>query len=434
MSIEYRETVVVGAGQHGCGVAGALTILGHDVVVLERDQLAQAWTQWRWDKLLTNTPNWSLQFPGWSYSGDAPHGFMSAAEVADTLRHYAASMAFEVREHAGVQRVEYCPGELTHPGARFAVHLDTNDTLASRNVVTAVGGWALPRIPDLAAGVAASVMQMHSRTYRNSTRLPAGAVLVVGAGNSGQQIAQDLLEDGREVFLSVGRHKSVPSYYRGLHMLSWVVLLNAQSEQADTADNATVPGVGVTSGRKGTHPLNLGTLVHDGVTLVGSLRGADGTILTLEDNVIAVASAAAASQEEVMDFIDSELDRRGFDAPLEQPRPLVDIARITNYGPALDLAANGITSVIWATGYHQDNQVLPPSCVDEHGAPLHQKGIGAVPGLYHAGIPERDEASASVSLLIASVKVTAERIADQIHLDNSLRTADTQRLLRLLHL
>ncbi|GAA0573421.1 NAD(P)/FAD-dependent oxidoreductase [Paractinoplanes ferrugineus] len=426
MGTDYVETVVVGGGQQGCSVAGALARLGYEALVVERGEIGQAWANERWDSLRVNTPNRTVVFPDWPYDGDDPEGYMPAREVASRLRSYVAATGIRVREHTGVRMVESPVHDAVHPDARFRVHLDDGTTIEARNVVAALGGYSAPRVPDVAASVDPSVTQLHTRYYRNPQSLPAGAVLVVGAGNSGQQIADELRDAGRDVYLAVGRHKTSPRHYRGAQVLDWLQLLlpeqNLETGSAGRGDSRALPGVSVLTGKNGGQDLSLPILAAKGVTLVGSVRTARGGVLRLEDNVRAVVQAAADQQAELLTAIDAAIDQRGLPVPAADAAAGHDPGLVRDYGSVLDLGATGITTIIWATGFVADYGILPSAALDENGMPLCRRGLGALPGLYYAGLP----AGGSVMpLLVAATREQAGVVARHIRMDNTLRFDST---------
>lgn len=422
MKTEFVETAVVGGGQQGCSVAGSLARLGYRAVVFERGEIGQTWANERWESLRVNTPNRTVSFPGMPYDGDDPEGYMPAREVAGRLRRYVAETGVEVREHTPVRSVEVPVGGPAHPDARFRVRLENGRTVEARNVVAALGGYCAPRLPELTARIDPSVSQLHTRYYRDPRSLPPGAVLVVGSGNSGQQIAEDLCDAGRRVYLAVGRHKTSPRRYRGAQVLDWLQLLplegNLESASGGRGDSPVLPGVSVLSGKAGGRDLSLGVLAGKGVTLVGSVRGARGGLLQLEDNVRAVARDAARAESELLQAIDSAIERFGLVVPERAPVSPFDPSRFVDFGPELDLTARNITTIVWATGFVPDYRILPRTALDDRGLPVHRDGAGTLPGLYYTGLPE---GGSVMPLLIASTRVQAERVARGIHLDNTLR-------------
>ncbi|MFH9072558.1 NAD(P)-binding domain-containing protein [Streptomyces alboflavus] len=350
---EYVETVVIGAGQQGCGAAGALQERGREALVLERGEIGQAWAHERWDSLLIGSGNQSVRFPGSDYDGDDPYGCPSGPELARVLRRYAAERGLRVRQHTAVRKVECLPDASEHADERFRTHLASGGVVGSRNLVAAVGGYAAPRTPALAADVARSFHQLHSRDYRNPGALPDGAVLVVGAGISGQQIADELAASGRRTFLSVGRHRAWPRRYRRRGIQEWLQALPPLYEEFGAAGGdggPVLPGLPVTAVNDRTGDLNVGVLAARGVTLVGSVRAADGGTLLLKDNVVATAAESARSFRRAVDLIDTVLRERGFAAPEENPAPAVPLDGVSDFGETLDLARHGITTLVWCAG------------------------------------------------------------------------------------
>lgn len=419
---EFVETAVVGGGQQGCSVAGSLARLGYRAVVFERGEIGQAWAKERWESLRVNTPNRTVTFPGMPYDGDDPEGYMPAREVASRLRRYVAEAGIDVREHTPVRSVEAPVDAPTHPDARFRLHLENGQTVEARNVAAALGGYSSPRLPELTARIDPSVTQLHTRYYRGPQSLPPGSVLVVGSGNSGQQIAEDLRDAGRQVYLAVGRHKTSPRRYRGAQVLDWLQLLplegNLESASGGRGNSPVLPGVSVLSGKAGGRDLSLGVLAGKGVTLVGTVRGAQGVILRLEDNVRAIARDAARAETELLQAIDTAIEQHGLVVPGRTPVPPFDPSLFADHGDRLDLAAQNITTIVWATGFVPDYRILPRTALDDSGMPVHHAGAGTLPGLYYAGLPE---GGSVMPLLIASTRVQAERVTRGIHLDNTLR-------------
>ncbi|WP_198427451.1 flavin-containing monooxygenase [Streptomyces buecherae] len=425
-AVEYVETVIIGAGQQGCAVAASLQDVGREAVVLERGEIGQAWAHERWDSLLVGSGVRSIRFPGWEFVSDDPHASLSGPELAEHLRRYAAERELRIRQHTPVHKVECPPRVAVGDDVRFRTRFGTGGVIASRNLVAAVGGYAAPRIPDVAAALDPSVHQTHSRYYRNPASLPDGAVLVVGAGISGQQIADELADAGRRVFLSVGRHRAWPHRYRGRGIHEWMFAFGLYERfvTGNTGGPTVLPGLPVTAVTSGDSDLNLGTLAAKGVVLVGSTRGAEHRTLLLADNVSATVEQSARAYRQVIDTIDAGISRRGFVVPEQRPTPEVRRDHIADFGPRLDLAEHDITTVIWCTGFGPDYRVLPAEVLDERGAPLHEKGlVGAVPGLYYAGLPDGDSLA---SVAISASVDNGRFIAGQIHIDHVMRSGSAE--------
>ncbi|CRZ16392.1 flavin-containing monooxygenase [Mycolicibacterium neworleansense] len=428
MSNGYIETVIIGAGQQGCGVAGALQELGHEAIVFEKGEVGQRWAHERWDSLLVGSGNRSIRLPGWDYDGDDPLALPSGPQVAGHLRRYVRDRDLTVREHTPVQAVEGRFG-VSDDDMRFRTRLHDGETVESRNLVAALGGYAQPRKPILSCDVDSAIHQTHSSDYRNPGSLPGGAVLVVGAGISGQQIADELIDAGRRVFLSVGRHRAWPRHYRGRTIHEWMHVFSLYDDfvAAGAGDSARLPGLPVCGNRLGTAELNLGTLAEKGVVLVGSARGARGSELMLEDNVVDVAEESALTFREVINKIDTGLRDRGFVAPAAATAPAVNLDAITGFGTRLDLARHGISTIVWCTGFRPDYRILPAQALDENGAPLQRGGIlGALPGLYYAGLPDGNSLARTG---LAAVADNGRFIAGQIHADHVMRTKSSESLI-----
>lgn len=422
---QYVETVIIGAGQQGCGVAASLQDLGHECIVVEKAEIGQAWAHERWDSLVVGSGNRSVRFPGWDYDGDDPAGFMPGRDVARHLRQYAAERHLRVLEHTSVDNVE-CPPDVTERDAvRFKTHLSSGRFIESRNVVAAIGGYAKPRVPDFTSDISPSITQLHSRYYRNPSALPAGGVLVAGAGISGHEIANELADAGREVYMSVGRHRAYPRSYRGRDIGEWMYIfglfddyVTSDLDDVSGKGDARVPGLPVIGVKDGGAELNLGTLAEKGVTLVGSVRAVRGDELLLEDNVIEIAEYASRSFRGVLDRIDTGLRQRGFVAPEQGPAPDINMANIIEFGSELNLAARGIATIIWCTGFGPDYRILPDDVLDEGGAPLRTGIFGATPGLYYAGLPDGN--SLAPTAIAGSVEC-GRAVARQVHIDHVLR-------------
>lgn len=418
---EYIETVIVGAGQQGCGVAGALQEAGHEAIAFEKGEVGQRWSHERWDSLLVGSGNRSIRLPGWDYDGDDPFALPSGPQVAGYLRRYVRERNLTVREHAPVQAVE-CRFGAANDDVRFRTRLHDGGTVESRNLVAAVGGYGQPRKPILSCDIDPTIHQTHSSEYRNPHALPGGAVLVVGAGISGQQIADELRDAGRRVFLSVGRHRAWPRHYRGRGIHEWMHVFSLYDDfvAAGAGAGSRLPGLPVCGNRLGTTELNLGTLAEKGVVLVGSARGARGTVVMLEDNVVDIAEESALSFREVINKIDAGLRNRGFVAPEATTAPVVNLDAIAGFDTQLDLVQHGISTIVWCTGFRPDYRILPAHALDENGAPIQQGGIlGALPGLYYAGLPDGNSLARTG---LAAVADNGRFIASQIHIDHVMRS------------
>jgi putative flavoprotein involved in K+ transport len=403
MNIEEVEVVVVGGGQAGVAMSEHLTSAGVPHVVLERGRVAEKWRSDRWDSLVANGPAWHDRFPGLEFHGD-PDAFVPKDRVADYFAAYAEKIGAPVRCGTEVTSVQK---NLGAPGFR----VDTSDaTISARFVVAATGPFQKPLIPPLARG-GAGVAQLHSAGYRNPDQLPAGNVLVVGAGSSGVQIAAELQNAGRRVYLSVGPHDRPPRRYRGRDNVWWLGVLGKW-------DAATPPaGAGhvtiAVSGAGGGHTVDFRDLAAQGITLTGSTTSFDGGRVRFAADLRANIAAGDANYLSVLDEADAYITLNGLDFPAEPQARLFapDPDCVTSPLPELHLAAAGVTSVVWATGYATDFGWLKVGAFDDDGRPRHQRGVSSEPGVYFLGLPWLSRRGSS---FIWGVWHDAKYIADQI--------------------
>jgi len=381
-AVEHRDVVIVGAGQAGLSISRHLTARGIDHLVLERDTIAHEWLDSRWDNFTLVTPNWQCALPGYRYNGSDPHGFMSRDEVFRWIRDYADTFDPPVREHVTVQSVTQAPG------GGFDVVTSAGRWHAGQ-VVIAAGGYHEPIVPRFAEKLPASITQIHSARYRSVAELPDGAVLVVGTGQSGAQIAEDLHLAGRTVHLAVGNAPRVARCYRGRDCVAWLHDMG----HYDIAIQDQPGGLGkrentnhYVTGRDGGRDIDLRRFAREGMSLHGRMTDvtADGIVSfapTLADSL----DAADAVAESIKDSIDAYIARTGIDAP-EEPR-YVPVWRPDREVTELDLADRGVTSVVWSVGYRTDYRWLRVGVFDGEGHPCHNRGVTATPGLYFLGLP-----------------------------------------------
>lgn len=374
------ETVIIGGGQAGLAVSYFLLQQGRPHVIFEQAaQAGNAWRNGRWDSFVANTPNWGMRMPGAEYRGDDPDGFMPRDEIAASFEQYAERFALPIRYGIRV-------GSVARSGTSYRIETDGGITTAA-NVVIATGLFQRPRIPAFSATLPPAITQRHSSAYRNPAALPPGAVLIVGSADSGCQIAEELAQSGRAVYLSTGGAPRFPRRYRGRDAFQWAAELfgartvdQLPSPKAKFAPNPTV------SGNDGGHTLNLHQFARDGIVLLGHTRGArDGTIVLAPDLKENLATADKAEAEFVQ-AIDAMIAQNRLDLPAERLPELCD-GYAADEILALDLAAAGITSVIWATGYTFDFSLVKLPVVDEDGYPIQRRGVTDYPGLYFVGLP-----------------------------------------------
>jgi putative flavoprotein involved in K+ transport len=403
MSIEEVEVVIVGGGQAGIAMSEHLGNACVPHVVLERGRIAERWRSWRWDSLVANGPAWHDRFPGLEFD-TAPGDFVPKEQIADYFEAYAKKVAAPVRCGVEVTSVRKSDGR---PG--FTVQTSDGD-LSARFVVAATGPFQEPVFPPIITGNA-GVEQIHSATYRSPGQLPAGNVLVVGAGSSGVQIAAELQESGRQVYLSVGPHDRPPRRYRGRDNVWWLGVLGKWDLPTPPlgAEHVTI----AVSGAKGGHTVDFRDLAAQGIILVGLTASyADGTV-RFQPDLRGNIAAGDANYLSVLDEADAYVALNGLDLP-EEPAARVlgpDPDCVTDPLLDLDLAAAGVTSVIWATGYATDFGWLKVDAFDGNGRPRHQRGVSSEPGVYFLGLPWLSRRASS---FIWGVWHDAKYIADEI--------------------
>lgn len=374
------DTVVVGAGQAGLAASRSLAELGVEHVVLERGRVAEAWRN-RWDSLRLLTPNWMTRLPGHSYRGSDPEGFMSRDEVVEFFEDYARMSGPAIHEGVEVTRVG-------RESRHFLVETDAGTHLA-RNVVVATGHAAVPQVPARpAAALDPAVHQLHSSSYRNPGLLPPGDVLVAGSGASGLQLACELRRDGRRVVIAAGRHARAVRRYRGRDLWWWLERLGSLDVTADEVGDLEAarrtPSLGLT-GMDGGVDLDLGTLARSGVEPAGRVIDASGTVVRFGANLAGDTAQADRRLLQLLDRFDLHARETGIDrllGPPARPMPL----RLGSGPGSLDLAGNGISTVLWATGFRRDYRWLDVPVLDEGGEIIQRRGETPVEGLYVLGL------------------------------------------------
>ncbi|MCI2423660.1 NAD(P)/FAD-dependent oxidoreductase [Saccharopolyspora sp. K220] len=380
MSSQEVEVLVVGGGQAGLAMSEHLSDCGVPHLVLERHRIAERWRSQRWDSLVANGPAWHDRFPGLEFGGLAPDAFASKEQIADYFEAYAEKIAAPIRTGVEVTSVRRNAGR---PGFRA----DTSDgTIDARFVVAATGPFQRPVVPPIVPDDAGP-LQIHSSSYRNPEQLPEGAVLVVGAGSSGVQIAEELHRSGRPVHLSVGPHDRPPRRYRGRDFCWWLGVLGKWDVETPPrgAEHVTI----AVSGARGGHTVDFRALAALGVNLVGLTDSFDnGTIRFAPDLGTNIANGDA-NYLSLLDEADAYVARNGLDLPEEPGARTLgpDPACVTDPVLELDLAAAEINSIVWATGFAVDYSWLQVDAFDEKGRPQHRRGVSTEPGVYFLGLP-----------------------------------------------
>jgi putative flavoprotein involved in K+ transport len=377
---ENIHTLIIGGGQAGLSLSYYLSQHGLEHLVLEAAlQAGSAWRK-RWDSFTLVTPNWQTRLPGAEYQGPLPDGFMPRDEVIVYLEHYVQYFHLPVRYGLRAHRVKQQNG-------RYQI-VSESGTFSARNVVVATGLFQKPRVPAFAAQLPSFVLQLTSEDYRKPELLPEGAVLVVGSAQSGCQIAEELYQSGRKVYLCVGSAGRVPRRYRGKDSSYWLTKAGFFDRTPDKlpSPKAKFAGNPHLSGKAGGHTLNLHQFARDGVTLLGHIADArDGKVFLKADLKENLAKADQI-EANLLKMIDAYIAKAGVDAPAEtlsQLRDGYDAEEIHE----LELSTAGISSVIWATGYSFDYSWVKLPVLDEDGFPVQQHGVTDYPGLYFLGMP-----------------------------------------------
>lgn len=404
MSVETVDTLVVGAGQAGVAMSEHLSRCGIGHVVLERSRIAENWRTARWDSLVANGPAWHDRFPGLEFPGASPDAFVAKEQVADYFEAYARMIAAPIRCGVAVREVRRLA---RRPGFRVETSAGPIEALS---VVAATGPFQNPVIPPLVPETP-GLAQIHSSAYRNPGQLAEGAVLVVGAGSSGGQIADELLRAGRTVYLSVGPHDRPPRAYRGRDFCWWLGVLGKW-------DLAT-PGPGTehvtiaVSGARGGETVDFRRLAAQGMLLVGRTESCRDGVLTFAPDLVDNLARGDANYLSVLDEADAYVARNGLDLPDDPDARAVvpDSPCVTDPIRRLDLKAAGITTIVWATGFTSDYSWLAVDAFDERGRPRHQRGVSSEPGIYFLGLPWQSRRGSS---FIWGVWHDAAFVADHI--------------------
>jgi putative flavoprotein involved in K+ transport len=377
----HTGVIVVGGGQAGLSASYYLKQAGIDHLVLEKNTVTHTWRAQRWDAFCLVTPNWQCALPGYPYTGDDPHGFMKKDEIIEYLDGFIRAVDAPVLEHVEVQRVA------RNSEGAFSVSTSQGQFTADQ-VVVASGGYHTPIVPRMAERLPRSIKQIQSSEYRNPQALPEGAVLVVGSGQSGAQIAEDLHLAGRKVILAVGEAPRCARFYRGRDVVDWLADMKYYDMPVDqhplregVRDNTNH----YVTGRDGGRDIDLRKFAAEGMELYGRLQDLQDGVLHFAPNLTENLDSADKTFNGINAGIDAYIEKNGIDAPpgsRYEPVWSPPEERST-----LDLQASGIGSIVWCIGFTPDFSWLDAPIFNGRGYPAHTRGLTPLDGLYFVGLP-----------------------------------------------
>ncbi|EKU98686.1 flavin-dependent oxidoreductase, MSMEG_0569 family [Leptolyngbya sp. PCC 7375] len=380
LTSSHFPVAIVGGGQAGLSISYCLKQRGIDHIIFEKNKIAHSWRSKRWDTFCLVTPNWQCLLPGYPYPGNDPDGFMQRDEIVQYIEDYAKSFKPLIKEGVTVSKI-------SKPENVFEIETSIGHYIADQ-VVIATGGYHTPKMPRMAERLPSSVTQLHSSEYKNSETLPEGAVLVVGTGQSGCQIAEDLHLAGRQVHLCVGGAPRSPRRYRGKDVVDWLDQMgyydmsideHPQKESVRTKTNHYV------TGRGGGREIDLRQFALEGMKLYGKLKHVQGDSLEFQDDLGHNLDQADAVAESIKQTIDSYIEKHQLEAPIDPPYQVVWQPQTSLL--SLDLVTEKISTVIWSTGYHANFSWVDIPVFDGKGYPGHERGVTTIQGLYFLGLP-----------------------------------------------
>jgi putative flavoprotein involved in K+ transport len=404
MISERIETLIVGGGQAGLAMSHMLSRQGCPHLVLERGRVAERWRSERWHGLKFQFPNWSVRLPEFPFSHADPDGFAGSSEIVAFLDAYAAAIEAPVRCGVAVARLK------RHEGGQGFIVETSAGVIGASNVVVATGPYQRPVIPDLVRHQH-DLFELHASAYREPNQLPPGAVLIVGSGASGAQIAEELVRAGRRVYLSVGRHKRMPRRYRGRDLIWWLGDMGLDQTPVGKRDgDATLPLI---TGAYGGHTIDFREFAAQGITLLGRLQALEDNRLYFAADLALSVDRGDAAYYAFLDKVDAHVVAKKLSRPVEAD------ARSKQANPAslgepprqLDRRVIGLGSIIWATGYTFDFSWIDLPVLAAGGAPRHEGGVAAIPGLYFLGLPWLSKMNSS---FLSGVGDDAARLAAHI--------------------
>lgn len=382
--MNHYQVIIVGGGQAGLSASFGLKKENIHHLILDQGEIGDTWKKHRWDSFCLVTPNWQCRLPGFDYDGNDPKGFMVKDAIVDYVKRYAASFDPPIENGVKVLKVYK-----KNSNAVFSIET-TIGSFTSDKVIIATGAYHIPNILPMSKNVSATVVQIHSDEYKNPDQLPKGKTLIIGSGQSGAQIAEDLHIAGRKVCLCVGSAPRAPRNYRGKDAVEWLeemgyynqpIASHPDPEEARHKTNHYL------TGRDGGRDIDLRKLAMEGLQLKGQLKEVKNNMMYFSDDLAYNIDEADKTYNRILKNIDDYIEKNNIDAPDGEPYKAIWQPTKKNSEP-LDYKKENITAIVWCTGYRVDyNWIDFPSVFDEKGFPIYQRGITKEPGLYFIGLP-----------------------------------------------
>ncbi len=382
--MNHYQVIVVGGGQAGLSASYCLKKENINHLVLDRGEIGDSWGKRRWDSFCLVTPNWQCRLPGFDYDGNDPKGFMVKDEIVDYVKRYAESFNPPIKGNVEVHKVY-------KKDTNSVFNVDTSiGNFTADKVIIATGAYHIPNILPMSKGFDDSITQIHSADYKNPDQFSEGATLVVGSGQSGAQIAEDLHIAGKKVYLSVGTAPRAPRTYRGKDAVEWLedmgyydqpIEMHPDPEEARHKTNHYL------TGRDGGRDIDLRKLASEGVQLRGQIGSVENGSISFSNDLKENLDAADATYERIQNNIDKYIEINNIKAPEPTRYEAMWEPNIANDAP-VDYKAEGIKSVIWCTGFRVDFKWVDfPKVYDQRGYPTYKRGVTEESGLYFIGLP-----------------------------------------------
>ncbi len=379
----HHQIIIIGGGQAGLSISYLLKQEKIDHLILDRGQIGDTWDKLRWDSFCLVTPNWQCRLPGFSYSGNDPKGFMKKEQIVEYIKQYAASFNPPIKEGVEVFKV-YKKKE------RELFYIETSQgNYTADKVIIAAGAYHVPNIPEMSNQLPSKLKQIHSSQYKNSNQLEKGSVLVVGTGQSGAQIAEDLLIEGKEVYLSVGSAPRAPRAYRGKDVVQWLEEMGYYSQSIDEnkdGDRARHKTNHYVTGRDGGRDIDLRQRALEGMHLRGRMTRIENNDLLFKDNLAENLDSADSTYTRIQKSIDSYIKSKDYEAPKQAHYTPVWEPNSEN-NKKINIKESNINTIIWCTGFKMDFSWVDFPIYDNTGYPKHNRGVTSVQGLYFIGLP-----------------------------------------------